>query len=122
MRFVKSQSQVTLAQILAAYKRGVFPMATGRYGEIDWFIADPRTVIPLDERFRIRRSLRQAMRKLDYETRINTAFAEVIRACARHRVLGRDSIWLSEEMIELYTELHRLGFVHSVEVWMDGEL
>src|SRR5262245_37987447 len=115
MRGITKNSGITIEQILAAYQYGVFPMATSLNREIDWFIADPRTIIPLDERFRIRRSLRQAMRKMDYEIRINTALEEVIRACARHRALGRESIWLSEEMIELYTELHRRGFVHSVE-------
>ncbi len=97
-------------------------MATGQQGEIDWFIADPRTVIPLDERFRVRRSLRQAMRKTAYEIRINTRFVEVIRACSRQGKLSPYEIWLSDEMIELYTELHRRGLAHSVEVWIDNEL
>jgi leucyl/phenylalanyl-tRNA---protein transferase len=122
MRRSDSLSKVTPEQILQAYQCGLFPMATSLNGEIDWFIANPRTVIPIDERFRVRRSLRQAMRKLDYEIRINTAFAEVIRACARHTELGRQSIWLSEEMIALYTELHDRRYVHSVEVWMDNQL
>lgn len=122
MRGTKTESDITPEQIIEAYRHGVFPMATSRTGAIDWFIADPRTIIPLDDRFRVRRSLRQAMRKMSYEIRVNTAFAEVIRACARHRELGEPSIWLSEEMIALYTELHRRGFVHSVEVWTDGKL
>lgn len=108
--------------ILAAYTRGCFPMATGLNGEIDWFIADPRTIIPLDERFRVRRSLRQAMRKLNYEVRLNTRFSEVIRACSRQTELSEYEIWLSDEMIALYTELNRRGFAHSVETWIDGEL
>ena len=97
-------------------------MATSLDGDIDWFIAEPRTIIPLDERFTIRRSLRQAVRKTDYEIRINSAFNEVIRACARHDIKDEDGVWLSEEMIRLYTELHRRGFVHSVEVWIDNQL
>ncbi|MBI3649575.1 MAG: leucyl/phenylalanyl-tRNA--protein transferase [Acidobacteria bacterium] len=115
-------SHITPEQIIQAYRQGIFPMATGLEGEIDWFIADPRTVVPIDERFRVRRSLRQAMRKMSYEIRINTAFAEVIRACARHDEKSEDGVWLSEEMIALYTELHRRGVVHSVEVWMNQEL
>src|SRR5262245_37305615 len=120
MRGLPIQSHITPEQIVTAYQHGVFPMATGLSGEIDWFIADPRTVVPLDERFRIRRSLRQAMRKMAYDIRINTAFETVIRACARHTELSDQSIWLSEEMIALYTELHRRKFVHSVEVWIDN--
>lgn len=97
-------------------------MATGLDGEIDWFISEPRTIIPLDERFRIRRSLRQALRKIVYEIRFNTSFDEVIRACARHDEKDEDGIWLSENMIALYTQLHRRGYVHSVEVWIDNQL
>jgi leucyl/phenylalanyl-tRNA---protein transferase len=117
-----SDSGITPEQILQAYAHGYFPMATGLDGDIDWFIAEPRTIIPLDERFKIRRSLRQALRKIDYEIRINSAFEEVIRACARHDIKDEDGVWLSEEMIRLYTYLHRRGFVHSVEVWIDNQL
>ena len=122
MRGSKWQSFITPEQIIEAYKHGVFPMATSRLGEIDWFIADPRTIVPLDERFRVRRSLRQAMRKMDFDIRVNTAFAEVIRACARHDELGEQSVWLSEEMIGLYIDLHQRGMAHSVEAWMNNRL
>jgi leucyl/phenylalanyl-tRNA---protein transferase len=122
MRSSNSDSGITPEQIIQAYRHGYFPMATGLDGEIDWFISEPRTIIPLDERFRIRRSLRQALRKTAYEIRINTSFDEVIRACARHDVKDEDGIWLSEEMIQLYARLHRRGYVHSVEAWMEGEL
>jgi leucyl/phenylalanyl-tRNA--protein transferase len=122
MRTPKQRATITPEMILAGYGRGCFPMATGQNGEIDWFIADPRTIIPLDERFRVRRSLRQAMRKTAYEIRINTCFLEVIRACSRQGELSVQEIWLSEEMIELYRELHRRGFAHSVEVWIDNQL
>jgi leucyl/phenylalanyl-tRNA---protein transferase len=117
-----TDSGITPEQILQAYMHGYFPMATSRNGDIDWFIAEPRTIIPIDERFHIRRSLRQAMRKTAYEIRINSAFDEVIRACARHDIKDEDGVWLSEEMIALYSGLHRLGFAHSVEVWIDEQL
>ncbi|MEW6128763.1 MAG: leucyl/phenylalanyl-tRNA--protein transferase [Acidobacteriota bacterium] len=122
MRTPRRLSNITPEMILAAYTRGCFPMATGLYGEIDWFIADPRTIIPLDEGFRVRRSLRQALRKMNYEVRFNTCFAEVIRACSRQTELSEYEIWLSDEMIELYIELHRRGVAHSVEIRADGEL
>ncbi|MGH9840975.1 MAG: leucyl/phenylalanyl-tRNA--protein transferase [Blastocatellia bacterium] len=112
---------ITPEQILSGYQQGYFPMAQGIYGPIDWFVAEPRTIIPLDERFHVRRSLSRAVRKMRYEIRINTVFPTVIRACARHQEFPHE-VWLSEEMIELYTELHRRGFAHSVEVWDDGEL
>lgn len=97
-------------------------MANGRYGEIDWYIANPRTIIPLDERFKVRRSLRQTMRKLNYSIRIDSAFPDVLRACARHDEIPDNEVWLSEEMINIYTNLHRRGIAHSLEVWADDGL
>src|SRR5581483_6333826 len=122
MRVKNARSLITPEQILAAYQQGYFPMARGKYGRIDWFMAEPRTVIPLDDRFRVRRSLRQAMRKLAYEIRIDTCFPEVIYPCARHREVTEEEVWLSDEMLALYLELHQRGFAHSVEVWSAGEL
>ena len=97
-------------------------MSRGRNGEIDWFMSEPRTIVPLDERFRVRRSLRQSLRKTQYEIRINHNFEAVIRACARHDEVHPEEVWLSEEMIALYVELHKRGFAHSVEVWQDGAM
>ena len=105
------------ADVIAGYRAGYFPMSGGRKGRIDWFIAEPRTVLPLDERFRVRRSLRQSMKRLDYQIRINFDFPTVIRACARHGEVSDREVWLSDELIELYCELHRQGIAHSVEVW-----
>ncbi len=111
---------ITPEQVIAGYQQGFFPMARGRYGTIEWFMADPRTVIPLDDRFRVRRSLRRAIRRSNYRITVNTDFQAVIRACARHEEVDADEVWLSEEMITLYLKLHRRGFAHSVEVW-DGD-
>lgn len=122
MRGKSARTLITPDQILAAYQQGYFPMARGQRGRIDWFMAEPRTIIPLDERFRVRRSLRQTMRKLAYEVRINTCFLEVIHACARHGVVTEEEVWLSDEMIALYLELHQRGAAHSVEIWCDGAL
>ena len=122
MRVKTTRTLITPEQILGAYQQGYFPMARGRYGRIDWFMAEPRTVIPLDERFRVRRSLRQQRRKLAYEIRVDTSFLEVIHACARHGEVTEEEVWLSDEMIALYTELHQRGFAHSLEVWVENTL
>jgi leucyl/phenylalanyl-tRNA---protein transferase len=122
MRVKTNRTLITPEQILAAYQQGYFPMARGQQGRIDWFMAEPRTIIPLDGQFRVRRSLRQTMRKLAYEVRFNTCFLEVIHACARHGVVSEEEVWLSDEMIALYLELHKRGFAHSVEVWCEGRL
>lgn len=122
MRNRKSAARrvITPEQVITGYQQGYFPMSRGLHGEIDWFMSEPRTIIPLDERFHVRRSLRQSLRKTQYEIRVNYNFAAVIRACARHDEVHPEEVWLSDEMIAIYTELHRRGFAHSVEVWQDG--
>ncbi|HKX30808.1 MAG TPA: leucyl/phenylalanyl-tRNA--protein transferase [Blastocatellia bacterium] len=124
MKSRKSASQpiITPEQVIAGYQQGFFPMARGRYGRIEWFMADPRTIIPLDHRFRVRRSLRQTLRKVDCEIRFNTDFPQVIRACARHDQVDPEEVWLSDEIIALYIELHRRGFAHSIEVWSEDRI
>jgi leucyl/phenylalanyl-tRNA--protein transferase len=101
--------------LLEAYRLGVFPMAM-ETGEIGWFSPDPRTIFPLDG-FHVPRGLRRALRKMQFETRINTRFAEVMAACAQ-----RDDTWINDEIVESYLALHELGHAHSVEIWINGEL
>jgi len=124
MRNRKSAAKtlITAEQIIEGYRQGTFPMARGRYGNIDWYVAEPRTIIPLDERFRVRRSLRRTIRKSEFRVEINTDFAGVIRACARHDQVDDIDVWLSDQMIALYLELHRRGLAHSVEVWKEDSL
>lgn len=102
--------------LLAAYASGFFPMADSRNGEIRWYSPDPRAIIPLDT-FRVSRSLRQTLKKHLFLIRWNTSFEEVMRSCAE-----REDTWISEEIIESYLELHRLGCAHSVESWREGRL
>jgi leucyl/phenylalanyl-tRNA---protein transferase len=116
------RSAVTPEQVLAAYQHGLFPMSRGRHGTISWYIAEPRAVIPLDERFKVRRSLRQAGRASGYRVTVDEDFEAVIRACARHDDVTAEEVWLSEDMIALYVELHRRGYAHSVELRAGAEL
>ncbi len=85
-------------------------------GEIGWFSPDPRGIIPLDD-FHIPHGLVRRLKKNPFEIRINTAFREVMRACAE-----RDQTWITEEIIDSYERLFRLGHAHTVEAWQDGEL
>lgn len=114
------RTPVTPEQVLAAYQHGLFPMSRGRYGSISWYIAEPRAVIPLDENFKVRRSLRQVLRKNPYRIAIDEDFGAVLRACARHDEVTAAEVWLSDEMMDLYVELHRRGYAHSIEV-REGE-
>ena len=102
--------------LLAAYRSGLFPMRLHRGGPIGWWAPDPRGVIPLDG-LHVSRSLRRAVR--DIEIRVDTAFRDVVEGCADPR---RPHGWIDEEFVAAYTELHRLGWAHSVESWHDGEL
>lgn len=92
----------------------------GDDGDIYWYDPDPRAIIPLDG-FHVPRSLARTIRRGGYEVQYDTAFREVMTACAEP-ASGRDITWISPEFIEVYTDLHQLGFAHSVETWIDGQL
>ena len=102
--------------LLQGYAQGVFPMAH-EDGQIYWHDPHPRTIIPLDT-FHISRSLRRTLRRNIFEIRYNSDFNAVIHACAT----AHGSTWINEDIIEGYTLLNRLGFAHSVESWLNGEL
>jgi leucyl/phenylalanyl-tRNA---protein transferase len=107
---------MTIEEILDAYSRGYFPMASGKNGRIDFYYYEPRGIIPLDSRFIVRKSLRQIINREQHIVKFDTAFNAVITSCARHN-LPRHEVWLSSAMIDLYSELHAKGIAHSVEVW-----
>jgi leucyl/phenylalanyl-tRNA--protein transferase len=107
---------ITPELILRGYCLGVFPMATWE-GSVHWFSPDPRCILEFD-RFRVPRSLRQTIRRGTFEIRVNAAFDEVIAACAERP----EGTWISPQIMRLYRELHRRGFVHSVETWRKGKL
>jgi len=103
--------------LLAAYRQGLFPMPLGRRGPMGWWSPDPRGVIPLDG-VRVSRSLRRSIRR--FEVRVDTAFAEVVHACADPR---RPHGWIDPRIHAAYERLHELGWAHSVETWTpEGEL
>ncbi|MBI3095513.1 MAG: leucyl/phenylalanyl-tRNA--protein transferase [Rhodocyclales bacterium] len=107
-------------RLLAAYRRGIFPWFSA--GEpLLWWSPDPRMVLFPDE-LKISRSLTKTLRNADYEVRLDTAFGDVIRACARKPREGQSGTWITREMQHAYRELHRLGYAHSVETWVDGKL
>lgn len=106
--------------LLDAYSRGIFPWPHDGLPLL-WFCPDPRFVLVPAEAH-VGRSLRKRMRRGDFEVRADTAFAEVMSACARRPRPGQDGTWITDEMIEGYTGLHARGLAHSIETWRDGEL
>jgi len=103
--------------LLAAYRRGIFPMPEhGRRPPMHWFSPVERGIVPLDGLV-VSRSLRRSCR--DFEIRVDTAFDEVVAGCGDPT---RDAGWITGDVAAAYGELHRLGWAHSVEAWRDGEL
>lgn len=106
-------------RLLEAYRHGIFPWFNS--GEpILWWSPDPRMVLFPDE-FKISRSLGKTLRHGKHEVRCDTAFEEVMRACAAPRD-DQGGTWIHEDMIAAYGALHELGYAHSVETWLDGKL
>lgn len=105
---------IPASSLLDFYRRGLFPMAVN--GELRLFSPDPRGVIPL-EGFRIPHGSRKVLRDAAWTVTANAAFEEVMLGCAE-----RDETWIDETIFRSFTNLHRLGHAHSIEVWRDGEL
>jgi leucyl/phenylalanyl-tRNA---protein transferase len=105
--------------LLNAYAQGVFPM-TDSDGQVRWYSADPRGILPLDA-FHVPDSLARFMRgrNYPYQVRFDTAFEATMRHCMTQRP---NNTWISETLVESYKHLHELGFAHSVETWQGDEL
>ncbi len=106
-------------RLLAAYRRGIFPWYEDGQPLL-WWSPDPRCVfLPGD--YHVSRRLRRDLRRSAAELRFNTAFDEVVRACAGPRRYAQGT-WITSDMIEAYAKLFDDGWAHSIEVWEDGTL
>ncbi len=101
--------------LLHAYRNGIFPMHVRR-NQLGWWSPDPRGVF-LNGSLTVSKSLRKAVGR--FEIRVDTAFLDVMRSCADP---NRPHAWITTDIVRAYTELHRLGWAHSVETWRDGRL
>ncbi len=110
-------NRLTPEHVLHGYQHGVFPMADpAEDGAVYWFRPLRRGVLPLDA-FHAPKNLAKLVRRGPFEVATDRAFEAVIRACAE-----RSSTWISAEIIDAYTALHRRGYAHSVECWQQGRL
>ena len=113
--------EITWKHVLTGYINGVFPMGDDENEEkVRWYYTDPRGIISLHPEARglhITRSLKQIIKKEIFEIKFDTDFESVIRNCA-----DRENTWINKKIIELYTELHKQKFAHSVEVYFDNKL
>jgi leucyl/phenylalanyl-tRNA--protein transferase len=119
----RSQDLVLTPEILLrAYAAGIFPMAETRDDkELFWVDPEYRGIIPLDAGFHIPRKLKKTIRARSFDIHLNRDFVGVMEACAAAGE-GRRETWINDEIVRLYTGLHRMGNAHSVECWQDGEL
>jgi leucyl/phenylalanyl-tRNA---protein transferase len=113
-------------RLLAAYRQGIFPW----YAEGEpllWWSPDPRMVL-IPPELKISRSLAKTLRNRDYEIRFDSDFAAVMQGCASRgadsAAAGADGYgtWITADMCAAYQRLHELGYAHSTETWIDGEL
>jgi leucyl/phenylalanyl-tRNA--protein transferase len=103
--------------LIKAYQNGLFPMGTGEHGEIEWYTADPRGVLFLNE-FKLSKRLKRSFNSGKFLIKYNYDFEATIRGCAK---APREGVWISEDIIQSYINLHSLGFAHSVETYMTNE-
>jgi len=113
--------QLTPDILVRAYGAGVFPMAESA-DDPELFWVDPRRrgILPLDA-FHVARRLRRVVRQQIFEIRCDSAFEDVIRACAAASE-KRPNTWINDEVVRLYAALFARGAAHSVECWRVGEL
>jgi len=107
-------------RLIAAYRQGIFPW----YGEGDpimWWFISPRLVLYPNE-LHIARRLCRTLRRSPFRLRFDTAFAAMIDQCAASRLEAGGATWITEAMRGAYSEMHRLGYAHSVECWRDNRL
>lgn len=107
-------------RLLLAYQNGIFPW----YNDdtpILWYSPHERFVL-FPEEIKISKSMRQVINSQKFKITFNTAFKEVIQACAEMKREGQDGTWITQNMQQAYIQLYQLGFAHSVEVWLNQEL
>lgn len=112
-------NRLTADDLINGYINGIFPMADTD-STLYWYSPDPRAIIPIDT-YGPPKSLRPVLNKKIFEIRINTDFEGVMRACSLPRS-EFDGTWISDEIIEAYTELHQMGLAYSVETYIDNRL
>ena len=121
---VAAGGRVTPQRLDEAYRKGIFPWYSPGQPAL-WWSPDPRMVLPVEE-FHLNHNLRKALRRFlrtpGCELRFDSAFTQVITACAGTPRAGQDGTWIVPAIIDAYTAWHRAGRVHSAETWVDGAL
>ncbi|MDI9865950.1 leucyl/phenylalanyl-tRNA--protein transferase [Flectobacillus longus] len=111
--------ELTAEDLMYGYMNGIFPMADTD-GSLYWYSPDPRAIIPI-ETYKPSKSLRPILNKNLFDIHINRNFEAVMRHCALPRN-GEPETWISEEIIQAYCDLHKMGMAHSVEAYIGDRL
>lgn len=111
---------LSIDRLLLGYHNGIFPW----FNEEDpilWWSPDPRFVI-FPEKLKVSKSMKQLLKRHAFDFRYNTAFRDVVQHCAYTKRKSDNGTWITAYIIEAYDDLHRAGYAHSAEVWLDNEL
>jgi leucyl/phenylalanyl-tRNA--protein transferase len=113
--------EITPQVLLKAYACGIFPMAeSAEDPTLYWIEPEERGVLPLDQ-VRVPKRLARTIRQEKFEIKVDTNFHGVIAGCAASRA-GRRTTWINKRITELYHELFKMGYCHTIEAWLDGRL
>ena len=107
-------------RLLLAYSSGIFPWYDNDQ-PILWWSPDPRFVL-FPEKLKVSKSMKQLLKKEVFKVTYNSCFENVIRECSKIKRDGQQGTWITQEMVEAYTQLHKLGYATSIEVWKDNVL
>ena len=111
---------LSLARLCNAYTNGIFPWFEDEE-PLMWWSPDPRFVLfPAD--LKVSKSMKQVLKKKQFEVTENKAFRDVIENCAIAKREGQRGTWITDDMVEAYIKLHKLGYAKSIEVWQDDDL
>ncbi len=102
--------------MLRLYANGAFPMADEKTGEINWFLPEIRTIIPLDK-YNVPRSLKKILMQDHFKFEYDKDFLSIVKQCAK-----RKPTWISNELIDAYLRLWEMGYIHTVETYLDKKL
>lgn len=111
---------LSVERLILAYQKGIFPWYENE-GPILWWSPDPRFVL-FPKELKVSKSMKSFLRKNRYHVTQNTAFEDVITNCAKVKRMDQKGTWITKDMMASYTELFRLGYAKSIEVWDDNQL
>ena len=108
-------------RLINAYKNGIFPWYIDDYNYIHWYCPKKRMVLYPDE-FKLSKSLKRTLKNRGFVVKSNERFKEVIKKCAEAKRKHEETTWISDEFIQAYTNLHKLGYAFSIETYLDDKL